>query len=394
MQDLWKKKAIAEGFDPEMVKAYGERLSEAVKKGFGKDYAQIDFNTIDYRQLHNLEQQVWQFSTAKNYTQLKEMTNALRKPDGSMRDFYDFRIQASIIAGGHVRHLKTEYSTAIASSQMAAKWANIQKMKESYPLLQFIAVEDEHTTNLCRSIDEVIRPVDDPFWQQFYPPNHYNCRSTVKQLREGEITPTDKLNLPVVPNIFKVNLGERSLAFPEDHAYFEGTPAEVIERGRQYFPYNMQMNIRNESDQTQGIVRQHYQVQITDEVDRIVELAIAKAKEDKIMVDILPKLDNGPQRSIIFPDAKAGKSPALRIDKVLHSVKRSDSLTTLNKEHITDLVSDGLKEASHVIIVLHEAFEETELKAIQQAKFRSARSLQYIEFRMPGKNVIYKRKGA
>src|SRR5690606_32266181 len=132
-----------------------------------------------------------------------------------------------------------EYQTAIAGAQMASKWEEIQRMKATYPLLEFIAVEDDHTTALCRSLDGGIRPVDDAFWMQFYPPNHYNCRSTVKQLRKGNITPDDETAGAEIPELFQVHLGHGGLPFPEDHAHFEGPPPAVMKASRQFYPYDM-----------------------------------------------------------------------------------------------------------------------------------------------------------
>lgn len=224
---IWRQKSKAKGYDEDLIKAYGEQLSKAVTKGYGINIIDVDFESKDYQLIQSLQKNVWQFSGAKTYTQLKELSEALYRPDGTLRSFDEFRVQSTIITGKHLRHLRTEYNTAVAGAMMSAKWETIQRQKETYPLLQFIAIEDERTSAICNSLHKVIRPVDDEFWKRFYPPNHFNCRSTVKQLQKGVITPDDKIVYPDIQDIFKVNLGERGLAFPEDHAYFEEMPEEV-----------------------------------------------------------------------------------------------------------------------------------------------------------------------
>lgn len=392
---MWERKAMERGYDPVLIQAYGERLSEAVRKGYGKDYVDVDYNTPDYRKLHSLEKNVWQFSSAKTYTQLKQMSDALRRPDGTLRTFEEFRIQTTLITGQQLRHLKTEYQTAVAGAQMASKWDDIQRMKETYPLLEFIAVEDEHTTALCRSLDGVIRPVDDAFWMQFYPPNHYNCRSTVKQLRKGNITPDNEISRPDIPEIFRVNLGQRGLAFPEDHAYFEGMPVEVMEASRQFYPYNMQMDILDISDEITGIVRQHYMVNTNaPDYDRNYAIAVAKAREQKIMVDLMPTLDpdtQAVQRAVIFPDAKPRVSPDLRIDKVLWEEEGLHAVPT--KKNISNAVGRGARQANHVMVsILNGEFDEKVLGDIAKGRFKTHRDLKVIEFRFnDGRTVIFEK---
>ncbi|WP_282635702.1 minor capsid protein [Sphingobacterium thalpophilum] len=374
-----------------LINAYGQRLSKAIDNGYAK--AQVDFTTEDQKKIHSLKSNIWQFSSAKTYTQLKQMSDALVGPDGKLRTFEEFRIQTALITGEQLRHLKTEYQTAVAGAQMASKWTEIQRMKGTYPLLQFIAVEDEHTTALCRSLDGVIKPVDDSFWMQFYPPNHYNCRSTVKQLRKGEITPDDQIVLPQIPAIFKVNLGERGLAFPEDHAYFTGTPAEVLREAREYFPYAMQFDILDETDDLAGIIRQHYLVN-TDSSDyaRLLQIARERAMNNKTVVDIMPTLDPDTypsQRAIIFPDGKAGKSADIRIDKVLWEEEFSTRSHNLN--NIKHAIGAGSKQANHVIITLSEEIDTAVLDRVAKSRWKDHKELETIVFRYNGKEWTYSR---
>ncbi len=321
------------------------------------------------------------------------MSEALVKPDGTMRTFDEFRIQTAIITGQQLRHLKTEYQTAVAGAQMASKWVEIQRMKATYPLLQFIAVEDKHTTALCMSLSDVIKPVDDPFWMQFYPPNHYNCRSTVKQLRKGEITPDDKVIKPAIPEIFKVNLGERGLAFPEDHAYFDGMPAEVYREARQFFPYAMQFDILDITDELQGIVRRHYLSDVNaSDYSRNLAIAIDRATNEKVIVDLMPTLDPDTypvQRLTIFPDAKKDKSPDLRINKILW--EEENSTKSFNVNNIKHAIGAGSKQANHVIVTLSEQVNKVILDRLVNGRWKDHKDLQEIIFRFDGQEWRYKR---
>ena len=393
IRDIWENKAIEKGYDPVLIQAYGEKLSVAIKKGYGQNYSEIDFKSPDYGMLRSLEENVWQFSAAKTYSQLKEMSDALMKPDGTLRTFDEFRIQSTLISGRQLRHLKTEYNTAIIGAQMAKKWKSIQEQRHLYPLLEFIAIEDDKTTPLCRTLNGVIRHVDDPFWSIYYPPNHYGCRSTVRQLKEGVITPDDKIAFPKIPEIFKVNLGQRGLAFPEDHAYFEGMPEEVMKRSREYFPYNMQFDILDVSDTLEGLVRQHFMVDTSSgDYSRLLELALERGKLEKVLIDILPTMDPTSypaQRNIIFPDARPGKSPDLRIDRILWEEENSTRSFSIN--NIKHAIGAGSKQADHVIITLSEEVDKVILDRLANGRWRDHGELKEIVFRFNGMEWRYKR---
>ncbi|RUM32467.1 MAG: hypothetical protein DSY42_00915, partial [Aquifex sp.] len=69
-------------------------------------------------------------------------------------------------------HARNNFLTAYN----AGRWAQITKAK-TVKYLVYNAILDERTTKLCKSLDGVVRPKDDPFWDRFMPPNHHSCRS-------------------------------------------------------------------------------------------------------------------------------------------------------------------------------------------------------------------------
>ncbi|MFD2961353.1 MULTISPECIES: phage head morphogenesis protein [Olivibacter] len=232
---VWKNKGTPKGgIDEEIVTQYVEKLWEGVVDGYGEDLTAIDFDTPDYNMLLKLRENIWQFSAAKNYQQLAAINRELIDANGKLRSFSDFRDAALRINIDHVRHLETEYTTAVGGAQMAGLWVQIQQEKEVLPWIELVAIIDDHTTKeICLLLDGVIVHVDDPYLDVYYPLNHYNCRLTVRRLADATPTPKDKLPYPEIPKIFRTNMGKRGLAFPTDHPYFEGTPKDVLEKAKQ-----------------------------------------------------------------------------------------------------------------------------------------------------------------
>lgn len=226
VKKIYELQAIPEYFDKELTEFYAETFWKTVTKNFGEDLFSVSYDTPDYLMLRSLQENVYQFAAAKDYQQLKQLSEALTDDAGSLRTFSEFKeVAAEINSEFSIRYMKAEYEMAVASAQMAAKWTRIQETKEVLPLLQFDAVMDERTTPVCQSLDGVVRPVDDSFWDIYYPPNHWGCRSDVRSLADGTETPDADIVFPDnMPDIFKTNLAKSGLIFPEDHPYFNGLP--------------------------------------------------------------------------------------------------------------------------------------------------------------------------
>jgi SPP1 gp7 family putative phage head morphogenesis protein len=235
IMDIWKSKKMPEKVNADVTKFYADQFMKGVEDGYGEQLVKIDFESPDFKMLNHLQENVFHFSAAKNYTQLKQLSQSLINDKGQLRTFKEFKEVAHTINNEHVNQwLKTEYELAVASGQMASTWNTIQQNAEAMPLLKFDAVNDNRTTPVCKELDGVVRPVDDTFWKIYYPPNHFNCRSDVQQLSTGKVTPMEKVVTPDnMPSMFKTNLAANGLAFPKDHPYYTGNPHAVKEQADQ-----------------------------------------------------------------------------------------------------------------------------------------------------------------
>lgn len=218
---LWTRKGMPKGgIDTAMVEQFANHLFSGVTEGYGG--VAVDYTTPDINMLESLKKNVFHFSSAKNKTQLKALSKALIGDDGKLRSWPQFKEAASGINNKFVNQwLKTEYNFAVASGQMASKWVDIQASKSTLGVLEFDAVMDKRTTDLCGSLNGITKNADDAFWNVWYPPNHFGCRSTVRQRNSGyKTTPDNKISTPKIPKMFQTNLAKEGLAFPPGHAYY------------------------------------------------------------------------------------------------------------------------------------------------------------------------------
>ncbi len=215
---------IEKPFDKKMAVMVSSKLSEAITEGYGNNLPSVAWNSPDYNMLINLERNVYSFSAAKNYQQLKAMTEAMKDGD-NVRSWSDYRKEVARINDVfNSNWLRTEYDTAIGSAQMAGKWVQFERDKDIYENLEYDTAGDSKVRPAHAVLDGVTLPKDDPFWNTYYPPNGWKCRCDVRQTKKQQ---TEVPGIDVdktVPKLFRTNLAKSGLAFPNDHAYYNGKP--------------------------------------------------------------------------------------------------------------------------------------------------------------------------
>jgi len=82
-------------------------------------------------------------------------------------------------------YLETVFRTNISTAYNAGRLMQFARSKDRIKLLEYVAIDDNRTTPLCRRLDGTKLPPDDPFWATYTPPNHFNCRSTVRAIFKG-----------------------------------------------------------------------------------------------------------------------------------------------------------------------------------------------------------------
>ncbi len=229
ISQVWAEKGMPAGdINKAVTTAFANKLWHGVVQGYALDFNGVDYDTPDFTMLKALQENVWQFSAAKNYTQLRELSRALVNADGKLRTFSEFKLEAFKINDKHVnQYLKAEYELAVTGGQAASQWVNIQANIDTLPILEFDAIIDGHTTDLCRSLNGTRLRADHPFWKIYFIPNHWGERSVIRQMAAGKLTAENKIPSADIPAMFRTNLAQSGLIFPKDHPYFMDNPHDV-----------------------------------------------------------------------------------------------------------------------------------------------------------------------
>lgn len=91
------------------------------------------------------------------------------------------------------RRLQLIYTMNLRFARASGRWARYQRTKHVLPYLRGITAGDERVRHPPKSKSDhtawqdIIRPVDDPFWQSYFPPLGFNCRCGTVQMSRSAV---------------------------------------------------------------------------------------------------------------------------------------------------------------------------------------------------------------
>jgi SPP1 gp7 family putative phage head morphogenesis protein len=85
-------------------------------------------------------------------------------------------------------HAATVFRTNIQTAFHDARWQmmNAPGIQSEIAYLRYITKDDARVRANHRPMHNVIRPIDDPIWSVWYPPNGFNCRCSVEPVMRAE----------------------------------------------------------------------------------------------------------------------------------------------------------------------------------------------------------------
>lgn len=175
-----------------------------------------------------LQNNAFIFSGFKTHHCLSEIGLSLTDAEGHVKPFETFRKDVEAIdARYNTNYLYAEYNHALHTSQMAVKWHEILADGDAYNL-QYQTAGDECVREAHAALDGVTLPPSDPFWNDYLPPNGWNCRCNVVQVLREDFPLSDPKQAKAAGDacteepkarIFRYNAGKDLSLFPRKHPY-------------------------------------------------------------------------------------------------------------------------------------------------------------------------------
>jgi SPP1 gp7 family putative phage head morphogenesis protein len=170
------------------------------------------------------------FSGMKTFHELNEAFPSLLDENGDRKPFEHFLNDVQKIDSTYnSNYLHAEYNFVQASAQMAAKWERFAEDGDRYNL-QYRTAGDGKVRPEHAALNGVTLPPSDPFWEEYYPPNGWNCRCTVTQVRKSKY--------PATAHDEAVALGEEALQ-RDKKGIFHFNPGKQEKAVPDYNPYTI-----------------------------------------------------------------------------------------------------------------------------------------------------------
>ncbi|KAA6348054.1 hypothetical protein EZS27_004506 [termite gut metagenome] len=205
-----------------LIKETAGFLSKGIEKG-------VSENSPSGAMVESLRESVGVFSGFKTFHEMKEAASLLVDENGNLKPFKDYLNDVQKINEAYNKnYLRAEYDFTVASSQMAAKWEDLQNDGQGRYLLQYRTMRDDKVRKEHRKLEGITLPVSDPFWDKYYPPNSWGCRCTVAKVRAAKYPATDseealkageKATAGKHAQMFRFNPGKQKAAYPHYNSY-------------------------------------------------------------------------------------------------------------------------------------------------------------------------------
>ena len=82
--------------------------------------------------------------------------------------------------------LKLIYDTNTRQAYATGLWERVERSKRTHPYVRYITRRDERVRASHRAWDNLVLPVDDPFWRTHWPPNGWRCRCRVMSMSQRD----------------------------------------------------------------------------------------------------------------------------------------------------------------------------------------------------------------
>lgn len=245
--------ADEDAIDPELRTRLKERFTKMMSALFKEDGAELRIEIInepeilDFIETHTevlssplqesgmsdlmksrLTESNYIFSGLKTFHELNEAFPSLLDEKGKRKPFERFLNDVQTIDKTYNdNYLRAEYNFAQASAGMAQRWEQFAEDGDDY-LLQYRTANDSKVRPEHAELHGITLPAEDSFWDEYFPPNGWNCRCTVVQVLKSRYEQTphpeamergERALMKDTKRMFHFNPGKTGKSFPDYNPY-------------------------------------------------------------------------------------------------------------------------------------------------------------------------------
>ena len=348
--------------------------------------------------VQRLKESNYVFSGIKVFHELNEAFPSIVDDNGEIRPFEDFLNDVQTINNAYNgSYLRTEYNFARQSSLAAAQWKRYEKDGDRYNL-QYRTAYDDRVRTSHRKLEGITLPITSKFWDDYFPPNGWNCRCTVVQVRKDKYPESDErkaLNdgsqatAGKHQEMFKFNPGKEMTTFPAYNAY-------TIRKCKNC-KYNGSVKLAadipdNELCGACKIVREDAPYSIVETERGRVRIHSGHGKnERKENLEIATYLANKYDYVIDLLDNPDNEKSADTYNHTLGIEQEYKVSATASKNSIDRLVREARKQADNIVLRIDKEISLDVLTDVLNDRLNRSENVELITIIINGKDSTYKR---
>lgn len=215
LDGVFAQSILPNRIDRDMWQEHYSRLLNHAEAGWGKRFSEAA-DLKEWERFQRIEQNLREFAALKQHRIIEELRQLkLATPNRA-----DWELAARKLLRRHNdRYLRAELQATTAAAQAAESWAVFESRAYLYPNLRYETAGDERVRESHRVLDGIVKPINDPFWDMYYPPNGWGCRCKVVQTDEEASSTGEGVDFDP-PKGFRGNVGKTGKLFGEDHPYY------------------------------------------------------------------------------------------------------------------------------------------------------------------------------
>jgi SPP1 gp7 family putative phage head morphogenesis protein len=214
-----------------MYAAYNKTYFKAMEPGLKVKDSFEKLSNTDFWEKYMLN--AFQFSAAKNATEMKMLQQNVFNENKERRSFSEFKNLPETQAvlenfNGPDYWIRAEYDLASQGAVMAEKWEKDSANKDVNPYWIYICADEP--CDICEPLDGMIFKYDEAS-DELFPPNHFNCGCSTEPTddagedEENLTSPEDiESGLAAVPEQFQGNVGKDGIFQLEGSSYAAALP--------------------------------------------------------------------------------------------------------------------------------------------------------------------------
>lgn len=360
-----------------------------------------------------LEQDAFIFSELKAHAELTEARSYLKDEKGNVTPYHKFEQKVLKLNEKYNKnYLEAEYEFAVHSSQSAANWANLQENTDRY-WLEYRTAGDERVRQEHDALRGTCLPKNDPFWQEYYPPNGWRCRCVAVEVLARE---KEKSNSKEAINkgraatskigkngknklaMFRFNPGLQKKMFPPKNSYkpkyCRGANLDV---GRFIGLSEVFLSLENERckalREIEEQARRNFETW-EDVPTKKGQLKVSSKhgnKERSENIEIASYFTNKYGHKIRLLGVSNKKKTADVFNETLGIKQEYKRPTKATKNAIDNAIRDGKEQADHIVLDIILDFDNETLKRGIKGRVNQAKTVKSITLIKNGKDKTYTR---